>query len=68
MTFGAPYNAPPYGSPSRSAAWTYGVNSDWPGPGSTNFPNPNFIGESGNPGVLAAIQSTPYGTGYVEGA
>ena len=23
---------------------------------------------NGNPGVLAAIQATPYGTGYVEGA
>ena len=68
VTFGAPYNAPPYGSSSRSAAWSYGVNSTWPGPGSTNFPNAHFIGESGNPGVLAAIQATPYGTGYVEGA
>jgi len=67
-TFGAPYNQPPYGSASRSAAWSYGVNSTWPGPGSANFPNPQFIGESGNPGVLAAIQATPYGTGYVEGA
>ena len=37
-------------------------------PGSSNDPNPNFIGESGNPGVLAAIQSTPFATGYVEGA
>ena len=68
VTFGAPYNAPPYGSSSRSAAWSYGVNSTWPGPGSTNFPNAHFIGENGNPGVLAAIQATPYGTGYVEGA
>jgi phosphate transport system substrate-binding protein len=68
VTFKAPYNAPPYGSSSRSAAWTFGVNSTWPGPGSSNDPNQNFIGESGNPGVLAAIQSTPYSTGYLEGA
>jgi|SRR5579883_672105 len=68
QTFKAPYNAAPYGSPSRSAAWTYGVNSTWPGPGSSNFPNPRFIGESGNPGVLAAVQSTPFATGYLEGA
>ncbi len=68
VTFGSPYNAPPYAGPSRSAAWTYGVNQNWPGPGSSNYPNPRFIGESGNPGVLAGIQSTPYGTGYVEGA
>ncbi|HEY6327575.1 MAG TPA: substrate-binding domain-containing protein [Candidatus Cybelea sp.] len=67
-SFGPPYNKAPYGGPSRSAAWTYGVNSLWPGPGSSGFPNPHFIGESGNPGVLAAIQTTPFGTGYVEGA
>ena len=64
----APYNEPPYGVSGRSAAWTFGVNSTWPGPGSSGDPNPRFIGESGNPGVLAGIQSTPFGTGYVEGA
>lgn len=68
QTFVAPYNAYPYGSSSRSAAWTFGVNSTWPGPGSAGDPNSRFIGESGNPGVLAAIQSTPFSTGYVEGA
>ena len=68
ITFGPPYNKPPYGSPSRSAAWPFGVNSTWPGPGSSGDPNPNFIGESGNPGVLAAIQGTAFSTGYVEGA
>jgi len=68
QTFKAPYNAAPYGSPSRSAAWTYGLNSTWPGPGSTNYPNPNFIGESGAPAILAAVQTTPYSTGYLEGS
>lgn len=68
ITFKKPYNKPPYGSASRSAAWSFGVNSTWPGPGSSADPNPRFFGESGNPGVLAAIQSTPFGTGYVEGA
>jgi phosphate transport system substrate-binding protein len=68
QTFGPPYNKYPYGGPSRSAAWPFGVNSTWPGPGSSSDPNPNFIGESGNPGVLAAIQSTPHSTGYLEGA
>jgi ABC-type phosphate transport system substrate-binding protein len=68
VTFGAPYNSPPYGSGSRSAAWTYGVSSSWPGPGSGSHADPNFIGETGDPGVLAGIQSTPFGTGYVEGA
>lgn len=68
VTFKSPYNKPPYGSSSRSAAWTFGVNSLWPGPGSSSDPNPNFIGESGNPGVLASIQGTAFSTGYVEGA
>ena len=67
-TFGPPYNAPPYAGPSRSAAWTFGYNQLWPGPGSSGDPNPNFIGESGNPGVLAAVQSTKFSTGYLEGA
>lgn len=68
ITFQKPYNAPPYGSASRSAAWTFGVSSTWPGPGSPNDANPNFIGEAGDPGVLAGVQSTPYATGYIEGA
>jgi ABC-type phosphate transport system substrate-binding protein len=68
QTFKAPYNSAPYGSASRSAAWGYGVNMVWPGPGSSGNPNPNFVGENGNPGVLAAIQSTPFATGYLEGA
>ncbi len=64
----APYNAAPYEGSGHSAAWTYGSGTNWNGPGSGSVPNANFIGESGNPGVLAAIQSTPYGTGYVESA
>jgi ABC-type phosphate transport system substrate-binding protein len=68
ITFGAPYNAPPYGSSSRSAAWTFGVSNSWPGPGSANDPDSNFIGAVGDPGILAGIQSTPYSTGYVVGA
>ncbi|MBV8529927.1 MAG: substrate-binding domain-containing protein, partial [Candidatus Eremiobacteraeota bacterium] len=69
QSFGFPYNAPPYAGSGRSAAWTFGgANQVWPGPGSSGHPNTNFIGESGNPGVLTAIQGTPYGTGYVEGA
>lgn len=68
ITFKAPYNAPPYGSGSRSAAWGFGVNSTWPGPGSSGFPNPNFIGEAGAPLILAGVQATPYSTGYLEGS
>ncbi|HKU81455.1 MAG TPA: substrate-binding domain-containing protein, partial [Candidatus Tumulicola sp.] len=68
VTWKAPYNKAPYQSHGHSAAWPYGVNMVWPGPGSAGVPNSHFIGESGNPGVLAAIQSTPFGTGYVEGA
>lgn len=68
QTYPAPYNAAPYAGTGRSASWTYGVNKTWPGPGSATVPNAHFIGESGNPGVLAHIQSTSYSTGYVEGA
>lgn len=66
----APYNADPYQDvgKGRNAAWTFGVNSIWPGPGSSGDPNPRFFGESGNPGVIAGIQSDPFGTGYAEGA
>jgi ABC-type phosphate transport system substrate-binding protein len=65
----APYNAAPYESAGHSADWTFGpANKNWPGPGSTGHPNPNFIGESGNPGVLAEVQSAQYSVGYVEGA
>ncbi|HEY3675203.1 MAG TPA: substrate-binding domain-containing protein [Candidatus Tumulicola sp.] len=68
VSWPAPYNAAPYESSGHSAAWTFGVNSTWPGPGSSGDPNPNFVGENGNPGVLAAVQATPFGTGYLEGA
>jgi phosphate transport system substrate-binding protein len=64
----APYDAAPYESTGHSAAWTYGASQTWPGPGSATVPNPNFVGENGNPGVLAAIQSTPFASGYLEGA
>ncbi len=67
VTFKPPYNKAPYGSPSRSAAWTFGVSSTWPGPGSSNDPNSNYVGENGDPGILAGIQTTPYSTGYVVG-
>ncbi len=65
----APYNAPPYESPGHSAAWTGGAPSaNWTGPKGVQPSGSNFVGASGNPGVLAGIQSTPWGTGYVEGA
>ncbi|MBV9333619.1 MAG: hypothetical protein JO146_06400, partial [Candidatus Eremiobacteraeota bacterium] len=67
VTWTAPYNQPPYQSSSRSAAWTFTVNSTWNGPGSSGDPNPNFIGEVGDPGIIAAVQSTAYSTGYVTG-
>jgi len=65
--FKAPYNKTPYQATGRSAAWNFGVNSTWPGPGSSGDPNPNFIGEVGDPGILAGIQSTRFSTGYVVG-
>jgi len=68
VSFKAPYNKAPYGSPSRSAAWTFGVGNSWAGPGSSGDPNPNFIGEQGDPGIVSAVQSTAFSTGYVTGA
>lgn len=67
VTWKKPYNKAPYQGSNRSAAWTFGVSSSWTGPGSSGDPNSNFIGEPGDPGILAAIQSTPFGTGYVVG-
>ena len=59
----APYNAAPYQSAGRSAAWGRGTNTTWVGPTTGNFK-----GASGNPGVLSSIQITKGATGYVEGA
>lgn len=68
QTFSKPYNAPPYASSSRSAAWTFGISSTWPGPGSTGDPNSRFTGEQQNEGIVNAIQGDTWGTGYVDGA
>ena len=62
-TWAAPYNAAPYQSTGRNANWGKGTSTTWLGPTTGNF-----AGASGNPGVLAAIQSKAGGTGYVEGA
>jgi phosphate transport system substrate-binding protein len=71
QSFSAPYNSAPYGSPSRSAAWTHSFGQSWTALGAPNGlqnSGGTFVGENGNPGVLASIQSTPFATGYVEGA
>jgi ABC-type phosphate transport system substrate-binding protein len=68
QTFPAPYNAPPYASPSRSAAYAWVASQSWTGPVGAQPSGSTFTGASGNPGILAAIQGQPYGTGYVEGA
>jgi ABC-type phosphate transport system substrate-binding protein len=68
-TWPAPYNAPPYESSGHSALWTFGPSTgSWVGPNGAQTSGSDFIGANGNPGVLAGIQSTPFGTGYVEGA
>jgi ABC-type phosphate transport system substrate-binding protein len=64
----APYNASPYESAGHSANWGHAPNTHWSGPTGTQPSGSNFIGVSGNPGVLAGIQSTPWATGYLEGA
>jgi ABC-type phosphate transport system substrate-binding protein len=58
-----PYSKKPYQYDGRNAAWTHGFGQNWLGPTTGNF-----VGENGNPGVLAEIQGNPYATGYVEGA
>jgi len=62
-TWPAPYNAAPYESPGHSALWGRGTGTHWLGP-----TGGNFIGESGNPGVVAEIQAVQSATGYAEGA
>lgn len=52
----------------RDASWNFGVNQNWPGPGSSGDPNSRFFGESGNPGVIGGIEADAWGTGYAEGA
>jgi phosphate transport system substrate-binding protein len=58
-----PYSHKPYQTASRNAAWTHGFGQTWLGPTTGNF-----IGANGDPGIQAALQTTKYGTGYVEGA
>jgi len=69
-TWPAPYNAAPYQSAGRSAAWTYGVASLWPGPSGTGPASDpyDFIGVAGAPNIAADIQSNQYSTGYLEGS
>ncbi|MBV8154924.1 MAG: substrate-binding domain-containing protein [Candidatus Eremiobacteraeota bacterium] len=67
-TWRSPYNKPPYTYAGHGAQWVYGYNSVWPGPGSAAAPNARFVGVIGNPGVIAAIESTPFALGYAEGA
>ena len=64
----APYNGSPYESSGHSAKWTFGYGPSWTGPTGMQPSGSNFIGASGNPGVLAGVQSTPWATGYLEGA
>ncbi|MGA8661614.1 MAG: substrate-binding domain-containing protein [Candidatus Cybelea sp.] len=79
QTFRGQYAKAPYGSPSRSAAWTFPPVSltalAWTGPTGTQTSGSVFAGASGNPGILQCIQGGscgtagfPYGTGYAEGA
>jgi phosphate transport system substrate-binding protein len=58
-----PYSKKPYRFGGRNAAWTHGTAQTWLGPTTGNF-----VGESGNPGVLAAIQFNTFSLGYLEGA
>ncbi len=67
----SPYNSAPYESSGHSAQWTFGPSTgNWPGlqTGQVGPGGGTYEGANGNPGVLAGVQSTKYGTGYVEGA
>jgi ABC-type phosphate transport system substrate-binding protein len=77
QTFKGIYTKAPYATGGRSAAWTYGLPSlstlAWPGPTGAQPSGSTFTGESGNPGIIEAIQGLigtgfPYATGYAEGA
>lgn len=64
--FAGSFSGLPYEANGHSAVWTYGIAQGWPGPGGTGPANPNFVGESGNAGVLTGIQATRFATGYTE--
>ncbi|MGA9272829.1 MAG: substrate-binding domain-containing protein [Candidatus Cybelea sp.] len=68
VTWKGKYAKAPYQGGTRNAAWTFGVNMLWPGPGSSSDPNPRFFGENGDPGILSGIQTDSWGTGYAVGA
>jgi ABC-type phosphate transport system substrate-binding protein len=77
QTFKGAYIKPPYAGTGRSAAWTYGVTSlttlAWTGPTGTQNSGSTFTGETGDPGIIEAVQGIigtgyPYATGYAEGA
>lgn len=77
QTFTGKYAKAPYQGNGRSAAWTYGLpglsSLNWTGPTGTQASGSTFTGESGNPGIIEAVQGIigtgyPYATGYAEGA
>lgn len=77
QTWKGKYAKRPYERVDRVANWSYGVpspsNALWNGPNGAQPSGSNFEGESGNPGVIEAIQGLlgtgfPYATGYAEGA
>jgi ABC-type phosphate transport system substrate-binding protein len=75
QNFKGKYTKSPYAGIGRSAAWTAGVPSPsdavWTGPTGSQTSGSDFLSASGNPGIIAGIQSgtgSPYATGYAEGA
>lgn len=75
QTWKGAYAKAPYAGSGRSAAWPYSIpnpaNAVWNGPSGNQTSGSDFIGASGNPGVITGIQSgsgSPYTTGYAEGA
>jgi ABC-type phosphate transport system substrate-binding protein len=77
QTFKGVYAKAPYAGAGRSAGWTFGVTSlttlAWTGPSGAQASGSTFTGETGDPGIIEAVQGLigtgyPYATAYAEGA
>jgi ABC-type phosphate transport system substrate-binding protein len=77
QTFRGVYTKSPYAGAGRSAAWPFGVTTltalAWTGPTGAQTSGSTFTGETGDPGIIEAVQGLigtgyPYATAYAEGA
>jgi ABC-type phosphate transport system substrate-binding protein len=77
QTFKGVSKKSPYAGAGRNAAWPFGVTPlttlAWTGPTGAQPSGSTFTGETGDPGIIEAIQGLigtgyPYATAYAEGA